>query len=239
MHWDRHPSRLPASGHKGTPWRTNPFLPLHGGCLTTSPKRSGLMCEGCICFLYAESDLLLQLSARKCLRAASLTEHIPCTKALLAETQPCMKYNEMDSQASFFFFLGDWTIMPANSEGKFTATEGSKINYFPFTSDLFQFFHLNYIQHVQQVAPFSVILGPHLLGKAADRRTLTNTLALPPPLLQLGTSSSLAENVLVLWLFFDSDLPHSLEGFLSSCRQCLSGNCTGDSKHFRDLRKAP
>lgn len=75
--------------------------------------------------------------------------------------------------------------MPANLEGKFTVTEGSKINYFPFTSDLFQFLHLNCIQHVQQVAPFSVILGPHLLGKAADRRTLTNTLALPPPLLQL------------------------------------------------------
>jgi len=48
--------------------------------------------------------------------------------------------------------------MPANFEGKCVANEGSKTNYFPFTSDAFQFLNLNHIQDVQQVAALSMIL---------------------------------------------------------------------------------
>lgn len=91
--------------------------------------------------------------------------------------------------------------MPANLERKCAANEGRKTNYFPFTTDRFQFLNLNGIQDAQQVADLSVILQPHLLGKAANRRTLTNTLAPSPAPPQLGTSLSLAVNMLALCLF--------------------------------------
>ena len=45
--------------------------------LTASHKRSELMCEGCPCIIYPESDMLLQLTACKCLSTISLTEQIP------------------------------------------------------------------------------------------------------------------------------------------------------------------
>lgn len=205
MHWDRHPRRLLASHLKGIPWQVKPFLLLHSGlfdCLPEEVRTDVWRVDP------HHKSREWQASSAHCMqvpehcfthRADSLLPH---TKALLAETQPCMKHNEMDSQASFFFsFLSDWAIMPANLERKCAANEGRKTNYFPFTTDRFQFLNLNRIQDAQRVADLSVILQPHLLGKAANRRTLTNALAPSPAPPQLGTSLSLAVNVLALCLF--------------------------------------
>lgn len=73
-------------------------------------------------------------------------------------------------------------------------------------SDGLQFLNSNHIQDMQQVEALSVVLQPHLLGKAVNRRALICSSAPSPASSQHGTNLSLAGHVLALCHSFSSEL---------------------------------